>query len=113
MNKADSIDCFQALSDPNRREILMLLSKEKQSINTIADNFNISRPAVSKHIKVLSQAGFVRITDQGRERYCELRQEGFKELESWLNYFEVYWHSQLQSLENFLKNHHRKQVKKK
>lgn len=97
-------DCFQALADPNRREILLLLAQEKQSINTIADNFDISRPAVSKHIKVLEQAGFIMITDQGRERYCELAQDGFEEIQQWINYFELYWHAKMQSLENYLKN---------
>jgi len=101
-------DCFHALSDPSRREILLLLSKEKQSINAIADNFNISRPAVSKHIKVLYEAGFITIREQGRERYCELDPSGFDEIKGWISFFETYWISRLQNLENFLKNKKKK-----
>ena len=104
-------DCFQALADPSRREILLLLAREKQSINTIAENFNISRPAVSKHIKVLEQAGFILITDQGRERYCELAQSGFDEVQQWISYFETYWLAKMQHLENYLKNKHGKSRK--
>lgn len=104
MQEHNTPDCFQALADPNRREILLMLAREKHSINAIAENFDISRPAVSKHIKVLEQAGFIMITDQGRERYCELAQSGFEEVQQWINYFEVYWHAKMQSLENYLKN---------
>lgn len=104
----NTYDCFQALADPNRREILQMLTKEKQSINAIAENFDISRPAVSKHIKVLEQAGFITITDQGRERFCELDTSGFEELQQWISYFEVYWHAKMQSLDHYLKNKKRK-----
>lgn len=104
MQRRNIDDCFQALSDPNRREILLLLAKEKQSINAIAENFNISRPAVSKHIKVLEQAGFITIREQGRERCCELDHGGFEEIQAWIGYFEAYWHAKMQSLENYLKN---------
>lgn len=81
-----------------------MLSQKKQSINTIADNFTISRPAVSKHIKVLHQAGFITVTEQGRERYCELSQRGFDDVRAWIDYFEEYWKTRLRSLEDFLKN---------
>ncbi len=104
MREHNTGDCFQALSDPSRREILLLLAEKKHSINAIADNFDISRPAVSKHIKVLEQAGFIVITDQGRERYCELAQEGFDEVREWISYFETYWRVKMQRLENYLKN---------
>jgi DNA-binding transcriptional ArsR family regulator len=96
------LDCFQALADPSRREILTMLSKEKQNINAIADNFNISRPAVSKHIKVLFSAGFITITEQGRERFCELNHTGFDEINEWISFFETYWTTKLKSLETFL-----------
>jgi DNA-binding transcriptional ArsR family regulator len=106
-----TVDCFQALSDPNRREILMMLTKEKQNINAIADNFNISRPAVSKHIKVLYDSGFITITTQGRERYCELQQQGFDELKEWISFFEAYWTKELRRLENFLHAKHGRKKK--
>lgn len=98
----NNIDAFYALSDPSRREILRLLSEDKKSINSIAKNFDISRPAVSKHIKVLTQTGFITIEELGRERYCILNQQGFYELEQWLGYFENYWTKRLKNLETFL-----------
>jgi DNA-binding transcriptional ArsR family regulator len=106
-------DSFMAIADPHRREILMMLSKEKQSINAIAENFDISRPAVSKHIKVLEYTGFVTIEEKGRERYCVLNPAGFHEIQDWIGYFESYWKTQFKNLEVFLKNHKPKKKKSK
>ncbi len=96
------LDPFQAIADPSRREILMLLTRDKQSINALAGNFDMSRPAVSKHIKVLYQAGLIQISDQGRERFCELREDGFDEIKNWLIFFDNFWKEKLQRLENLL-----------
>jgi DNA-binding transcriptional ArsR family regulator len=95
-------DPFQAIADPNRRQILHLLSKDHLSINSLAENFDMSRPAVSKHIKILYSAGFIIIEDRGRERYCGLRQEGFRELQSWIDFFDKFWNSKLDALGSFL-----------
>jgi DNA-binding transcriptional ArsR family regulator len=62
----------------------------------------MSRPAVSKHIKILYTAGFIVIEDVGRERYCKLNQQGFSNLQEWINYFDKFWVSKLDSLGNFL-----------
>lgn len=97
-------DPFQAIADPNRRQILHLLSKESLTINSIAENFEMSRPAVSKHLKVLNSAGFVDIKNIGRERYCILKQDGFNELQEWINYFDKFWNSKLKKLEALLNN---------
>ncbi|WOK09388.1 metalloregulator ArsR/SmtB family transcription factor [Imperialibacter roseus] len=96
-------DSFLALADKNRREILMLLTKEKSSINTLAESFKISRPAVSKHIKVLVDTGFITIEERGRERLCSLNSQGFEEIQSWINHFEKFWKQHLSSLEVLLK----------
>jgi DNA-binding transcriptional ArsR family regulator len=95
-------DAFQAIADPSRREILHLLSKNSMSINSLAENFDISRPAVSKHIKVLYMAGFIAIEDVGRERYCTLKQDGFNRLQEWINYFDKFWVIKLKKLEELL-----------
>ncbi len=97
-----TFDAFQVIADPSRREILRLLSKDSLTINTLADNFDISRPAVSKHIKILQGAGFISIQDIGRERYCILKQDGFNELQEWINYFDKFWISKLEKLEHLL-----------
>jgi DNA-binding transcriptional ArsR family regulator len=86
----------------------MLLSSEKMSINAIADNFAISRPAISRHVKILSEAGFIYITDQGRERYCELSSEGFDRVREWVAYYEQFWHKKLKNLEKLLNKKHKK-----
>ena len=83
-----TLDAFQVIGDPSRRKMLMLLSKDSLTINSLADNFDMSRPAVSKHIKILHSAGFISIRDIGRERYCTLKKDGFEELQSWISYFE-------------------------
>lgn len=101
-------DPFQAIADPNRREILNLLSKNKQTINALAENFDMSRPAVSKHVKILSNAGFIGIDDIGRERYCYLRSDGFNALQQWINYYQRFWNKKLNALEKFLAETHPK-----
>jgi len=83
-----SMDSFGAIADPSRRAILNLLSTGNRSINTIAGNFNTSRQAISKHIKVLNNTGFVRIEEVGRTRICSLNTAGFNEIKAWVNFFE-------------------------
>jgi DNA-binding transcriptional ArsR family regulator len=95
-------DVFQVIADPNRREILRLLSKDSLTINALAENFDMSRPAVSKHVKLLYHAGFITIQDIGRERHCLLQREGFKALQEWISYFDKFWISKLQKLEAVL-----------
>ncbi|MGO1585568.1 MAG: ArsR/SmtB family transcription factor [Mesonia sp.] len=103
-------DPFRAISDSNRREILMMISKENLSINDIAENFDISRPAVSKHIKILYTAGFILIETKGKERICGLKPDGFEEISKWIEYFEEYWNSKIKNLENLLnRNKNQKQ----
>jgi DNA-binding transcriptional ArsR family regulator len=96
------LDAFQVIADPGRRQMLYLLSKESLSINSLAENFDMSRPAVSKHVKILYNAGFISITDIGRERYCTLKQEGFNELQEWIAYFDTFWTDKLNKLEILL-----------
>ncbi|MFD1628410.1 ArsR/SmtB family transcription factor [Pseudopedobacter beijingensis] len=97
-------DTFQVIADPSRRQILYLLSKDSMTINSLAENFDMSRPAVSKHIKILHNAGFISIEDIGRERYCSLKQDGFDELREWINYFDNFWDLKLHKLEALLNN---------
>jgi DNA-binding transcriptional ArsR family regulator len=97
-----SPDAFQALADPSRREILRLLAGESLTINAIAKNFDMSRPAVSKHVKVLQTTGFISIEDQGRERYCILKEEGFADVQEWINFFDQFWGARLRKLERML-----------
>lgn|SRR5690606_34524385 len=97
-----TLDNFQVIADPSRRQILYLLTKDSYNINSLAENFEMSRPAVSKHIGILQKAGFITINEVGRERYCTLNQNGFIELRNWLNYFDKFWSSKLKNLETAL-----------
>ena len=96
-------DAFQVVADPSRRQILHLLTKNSLTINALAENFDMSRPAVSKHIKVLCDAGFISIEEVGRERRCALKQDGFKDLRQWMEYFDAFWGGKLKNLERLLK----------
>lgn len=74
------------------------------TINSIAENFDMSRPAVSKHIKILYNGGFITIKDIGRERHCVLKQDGFNELQGFINYFDKFWTNKLSKLQAILNN---------
>ncbi len=102
--RQQTFDAFQVIADPSRRQILTLLSKNSLTINSLAENFDMSRPAVSKHIKILCGAGFISIQDIGRERYCLLKQDGFNELQDWINYFDKFWIAKLNKLQVILNN---------
>jgi DNA-binding transcriptional ArsR family regulator len=99
-----TLDAFQVIADPSRRQMMQLLSKDSMTINTLAENFDMSRPAVSKHLKIMFNAGFISITDIGRQRYCTLKQDGFNELQDFINYFDKFWTSKLKKLESILNN---------
>ena len=100
--KQQNVDPFQAIGDPNRRQMLHLLSRESLTINALAENFDMTRPAVSKHIKILYGAGFISIEDIGRERHCMLNPYGFNQLQKWIDYFDKFWLTKLSKLETLL-----------
>src|ERR1700757_2341626 len=100
--QTQTLDAFQVIADPSRRQMMQLLSKDSMTINALADNFDMSRPAVSKHIKIMYNAGFISITDIGRERYCTLKQDGFKELQAFIDFFDGFWTAKLKKLETLL-----------
>jgi DNA-binding transcriptional ArsR family regulator len=95
-------DVFQAIADPNRRSILSLLANEKLTLNGLADKFKISRPAVSKHVRILSECGLVNIKQSGRERYCEARFDKLDEVTRWVEKYKQIWEAHLDALENYL-----------
>jgi DNA-binding transcriptional ArsR family regulator len=103
-----TLDAFQVIADASRREILQMLSKESLTINTIAENFDMSRPAVSKHIKILYGAGFISIQDIGRERHCTLKEDGFNKLKDWVHFFDRFWFSKMKNLETILNSKSKK-----
>src|SRR6478609_1388470 len=78
-------DVFQAIADPVRRDILNMLTHKQLNLNSIAGNFDISRPAISQHIKILTECGMVVIRQQGRERFCEAKLETLSEVSNWVD----------------------------
>ena len=95
-------DVFQAIADPTRRSILRLLAYRALTLNAIAQNYTISRPAISKHIKILEECGLITIKQQGRERYCEAKPEKLDAVTDWVEQYKAEWNARLDSLERYL-----------
>lgn len=95
-------DVFQAISDPTRRQILGLIAFEPMNLNAIADKFDVSRPAISNHIKILTECGMVVIKQQGRERYCEAKLDGLGEVSTWIDQYRQLWMDRLDSLDKYI-----------
>lgn len=106
-------DVFQAIADPTRREIIGMLSKQSLNLNAVAENFNVSRPAISKHIKILTECGLVTIKQQGRERYCEAQLDKLNEVSAWVEQYKKFWTEKLDALELYLNELQAKDKKKK
>ena len=92
-------DAFQAIADPTRREIINILSRGTLNLNSVAGNFDISRPAISKHIKILTECGLIVIKQQGRERYCEANLQPLNKVSKWVEQYRIFWTSKLDALE--------------
>ena len=95
-------DVFQAIADPTRRKIIDLVASEKQNLNAIAGNFDVSRQAISLHIKILAECGLIVIKKEGRERYCEAKLEKLNEVTEWVEEYTRIWKQRFDSLENYL-----------
>jgi len=95
-------DVFQAIADPTRREIINLIAHKSLNLNSVAENFDVSRPAISKHIKILMECGLLVINQQGRERYCEAKLEKLNEVSDWVEQYRKFWNLKLDALENYL-----------
>jgi DNA-binding transcriptional ArsR family regulator len=108
-------DVFQAIADPTRRQIINLIARQSMNLNAIADNFDVSRPAISNHIRILHECGIISIEQVGRERFCKIQPQHLKEVAEWIGQYQVLWEEKLDSFENYLqqlkskrKNHGRK-----
>ena len=97
-----SRDVFQAIADPTRREIIDLLAGQSMPVNDVAEQFDISRPAVSKHIKILNECGLVVIQKEGRKRYCRADTRKLKEVMEWTLRYREFWNDKLDTLEALL-----------
>jgi DNA-binding transcriptional ArsR family regulator len=95
-------DVFQAIADPTRREIINLVARQSLNLNAIAENFDVSRPAISQHIKILTECGLITVRQQGRERFCEAKLEKLSEVSEWVETYRSFWAARLDALERFL-----------
>jgi DNA-binding transcriptional ArsR family regulator len=95
-------DVFQAIADPTRRAIIGMIAGQPLNLNAVADNFDISRPAISKHMKILTECGLVIVKQRGRERFCEARLEKLNEVSSWVDQYKRFWTQKLDALGTFL-----------
>jgi len=95
-------DIFQAISDPTRRTILVLLTSQSMTAGAIAENFDAARPTISKHIQILNECNLVEANQQGREIYYELKVEKMKEIDTWLERFRAIWENRFNQLDNVL-----------
>ena len=100
---ADTLDAtFAALADPTRRAIVERLTEGEASVSELAEPFEISLPAISRHLSVLEDAGLLVRTKEGRVRHCELREEPLRGALEWIARYGRFWEGQLDSLERFL-----------
>jgi DNA-binding transcriptional ArsR family regulator len=95
-------DVFQAIADPTRREIISLIANQSLNVNAVAGNFDVSRTAIYKHVKILTECGLIVVRQQGRERYYEARLEKLGEVSDWVDQYRRFWSARLDALENYL-----------
>jgi DNA-binding transcriptional ArsR family regulator len=95
-------DVFQAIADPTRRAIIGMIAQQPTNVNTLAEQFDMSRQAVSLHIKILTECGLLAIKQQGRERICEARLGQLNEVNQWVMQYKRFWNDKLNALENYL-----------
>lgn len=95
---------FAALSDPTRREMVSRLAGGRMSVTDLSSPFSISKPAISKHLKRLEEAGLLQRQIEGRVHYCELRTAPLAEVSKWIKFYEGFWNSKLDQLEAHFSN---------
>jgi DNA-binding transcriptional ArsR family regulator len=95
-------DVYQAIADPTRRGIMLSLTKERKNVNALADQFDMTRQAVSLHVKFLQECGVITINQEGRERYCDLQAQKLVEINDWLEPFREMWEGRFNQLDKLL-----------
>jgi DNA-binding transcriptional ArsR family regulator len=106
-SSAPKHDVFQAVADPTRRKLLKLLDEEELPVTVISGHFPMSRTAVSKHLRILADAGLVQERKVGRETRYKLQPEPLRELQRWVAYFDRYWDNKLAALQRLVESDHR------
>ncbi|QEH39665.1 winged helix-turn-helix transcriptional regulator [Chitinophaga sp. XS-30] len=99
-------DIFQAIADPTRRKIIDLISKHPMNLKTLAEYFDISRPAISQQVKILDECGLVEIKRAGRETFCSLRPRQLKKIADWADQYSRLWEERIDSFEIYVNKLH-------
>jgi DNA-binding transcriptional ArsR family regulator len=105
-------DVFQAIADPTRREIIGLLASQSLNLNAIAEKFNVTRQAVSLHVKILTECGLIVIKQQGRERLCAAKLDKLSEVYDWVDQYRELWSERFKSLDKYLAKIQKNKLKK-
>lgn len=95
-------DIFQAIADPTRRSIIVLISLQSMTPNALAENFNTTRQAVSKHLRILTECELVKQEQKGREIYYSLEIDKIKEIDQWIEQFRKIWETRFNQLDDLL-----------
>src|SRR5689334_1294909 len=105
-------DIFQAIADPTRRKIIDLISQEPMNLKTLAEYFDISRPAISQQIKILDECGLLKIKREGRETFCAIQPKELKKIADWAARYAGLWEERIDSFEKYVNKLHAKKNKK-
>jgi DNA-binding transcriptional ArsR family regulator len=105
-------DVFQAIADPTRREIIGLLASQSLNLNAIAEKFDVTRQAVSLHVKILTECGLIVIKQQGRDRLCEAKLDNLSEVYDWVDQYKALWTERFNSLDKYLAKIQKNKLKK-
>ena len=95
-------DVYQAIADPSRRAIISMIAEQPQNVNAIAEKFEVSRQAISLHLKILLDCGLITVKRKGRDRICEAQLDQLSEVSAWVDQYRQHWESKLDTLEKYL-----------
>ncbi len=106
-------DVFQAIADPTRRQIIGMLAQKSLNVNTLATNFDMSRQAISLHVKILTECGLISIRQEGRDRFCDVELDQLSEVSVWVEQYRKFWDKKFDALELYLDKLQKKKKTKK
>lgn len=95
-------DVYQAIADPTRRAIISMIANQPQNVNAIAENFEISRQAISLQLKILTDCGLVKMRQRGRDRVCEAQLDKLSEISVWVDQYRQHWERKLDAMETYI-----------
>ena len=95
-------DVYQAIADPTRRAIINMIANQPHNVNSIAENFDMSRQAISLHVKILMDCGLITVQQHGRDRFCQAKLDQLSEVSAWVDQYRQHWEIKLDALEKYL-----------